>query len=210
MTFWKILADDLGNRRLAVARWSVDQNGVSGIDRRTQPVHEPLGHDQALKCLVQTLAGDDFVADPLAQDAVLVVLERTPAPARSTARASKRRPPIRDPRGSGSGAFRARVDTAGAGGQHLDEFAFLGSLHELVHDRARKLQGARPIATPFRCFRSTFPSWPDSSRNTGSMPVPATCHRHLRRIGQHLIDLLPWSAVPSATILSPSRPPFAF
>ena len=80
------LADDFGNGGLAVAGRAVNQDGVAGVDRRAKAADEAIWNDQALEGLVQTLAGDDLVGDPLAKYAFLVVLERAQGPGQNTVR----------------------------------------------------------------------------------------------------------------------------
>ena len=134
------LADDLGDRGLAVAGRSVDQHRVAGIDRGTETHQEPLRHDQALERLFHALARNRLVGDALAQDAILPGFERDRRGTEILAVLDRFLGPFAAGLGQGVAHFRNCAAAADRGAERLHQLAVLGVRQQLIDDADRQLQ----------------------------------------------------------------------
>ena len=183
------LADDLGDRGLAVAGRSVDQHRVAGVDRRAEAHQEPLRHDQALERFLHARARDRFVGDALAQDAVLPGFERNRRRTEILAVLDRFLGPFAAGLGQGIAHFRNRAAAADRGAERFHQLAVLGVGEQLVDDADGQLQRFGELRWHFHALEEhalQHQLQQEHRIDTGFLEV----ERRRRHLADHRADLL--------------------
>ena len=140
---FKQMADDLGNRRLAVARRTIEQDRAPGIDGRPQCADQAVRYDQIGEALHQRIAGNLLGGELLALDLPAEVVQRH----RCRADIKRLRQGFGRPfptfRGQAKAKFRTKAQARGP--EYLSQIAILGFIKELIDDRQGELQLGRKL-----------------------------------------------------------------
>ena len=141
--------DALGDRGLAVAGGTVEQQGAARVHRRADELHELVGDDEAGELTLQIGAVEALVGHPLAENAMGIGLQRYRRRAGILVLVER----VLAVGAPGAGEREARAAEAaggaGGGGQGLEELALLGGFEQRVDHREGELDGLGDLRRRF-------------------------------------------------------------
>ena len=147
----KHVADLLGHRGLAVSRRAIEKNRTARIDGWADLLDEFIGNHHIRENRCNGAAIDTLVGDGLAGHPIAIGSERhRRGPDVLVERHRVLRPDLAF-LGQGVTKFRHRPNARGA--QHIDEFALLGLIEQLLNGERRQLQQFDKYRRPFDAVR---------------------------------------------------------